>query len=110
VRPGNDGLLGRGLVAQRRLGGLAGGTGAVAVDGQVAGDGEDPGALLVGRERGDLREAPPGPQEGLLDQVAGQLGVGDAAEEVGVHGMAVPVEDLGEDRRVIAARRHPRPP
>ena len=73
VWPGHGGLPGRGLRAQGRLGGPAGGAGPVAVDGQVAGDREDPGALAVGRERRDLREPAPGPQEGLLDQVAGQL-------------------------------------
>jgi hypothetical protein len=110
VWPGHAGLLGRGLGAQGRFGGPAGGAGAVAVDGQVAGDGEDPGALAVGGERRELREAAPCPQEGLLHQVAGQLGLGHAAQEVGVDGVAVLVEDPGEDRRVIAARGHPRPP
>jgi hypothetical protein len=99
-----------GVVAQRGLGGPAGGGGAVAVDREVAGDGEDPGALLLGGERPNLRQAAPDPQEGLLHQVACQLRVADAADEVGVHGVAVLVEDPGEDRRVIAARRHLRPP
>jgi hypothetical protein len=99
-----------GVVAQRGLGGPAGGGGAVAVDREVAGDGEDPGALLLGGERPNLRQAAPDPQEGLLHQVACQLRVADPADEVGVHGVAVLVEDPGEDRRVIAARRHLRPP
>src|SRR4029450_13865359 len=92
------------------LGGPGGGAGAVAVDGEVAGHGEDPGALLAVGQRPDLREAPPGPQERLLDEVTGQLRVADAAQEVGVHGMAVPGEDPGADGRVIAARGHSGPP
>ena len=46
----------------------------------------------------------------IAESVACQLRVGDAAEEVGVHGVAVLVEDPGEDRRVIAARSHLQPP
>jgi len=108
--PGHGGRLGPGVAAQRGLGGPAGRAGPVAVDREVARDREDPGPAPVVGQRRDLGQPAPDPQEGLLEQVAGQLRVGHAAEEVGVHGVAVLVEDPGEDRRVITARGHPRPP